>query len=414
MQGQIPNDMDQCYCEKQDKWLKSGEFYTYRDGSKTKMCKKCLTMHVDPFKPETYTWLLKEMDVPYIEGEWKTLVDKDFAKKGPKKMSGTAIFGKYISKMKLQQFKNYRWADTEKLRHDLNEKNAAARREETEADKEFKEELQKKFDAGEISEAEYKTLMPTEVQNEQVNPTTTEEVYNASMAGNAYDETKFINEKDLPDPAAELTDEDKIYLAMKWGRVYKPNEWVTLERDYKNMMDSFDIQDADTKSSLILICKLNLKANQALDEGDYDGFAKLSRELGNQRKLANFAAVGRKKDEKTDFVDSVGEMVAYCEKYGGQIPEMKITAAKDVVDTIITDQQNYLKSLVYSDPSLAREIEDYIKNKEIQAQQKKDREAAKAQGLDQPEISDDDIADYHAFIHEEQEKDDIIVEGDEA
>jgi hypothetical protein len=371
-------------------------------------------MHVDPFKPETYTWLLKEMDVPYIEGEWKTLVDKDFAKKGPKKMSGTAIFGKYISKMKLQQFKNYRWADTEKLRHDLNEKNAAARREETEADKEFKEELQKKFDAGEISEAEYKTLMPTEVQNEQVNPTTTEEVYNASMAGNAYDETEFINEKDLPDPAAELTDEDKIYLAMKWGRVYKPNEWVTLERDYKNMMDSFDIQDADTKSSLILICKLNLKANQALDEGDYDGFAKLSRELGNQRKLANFAAVGRKKDEKTDFVDSVGEMVAYCEKYGGQIPEMKITAAKDVVDTIITDQQNYLKSLVYSDPSLAREIEDYIKNKEIQAQQKKDREAAKAQGLDQPEISDDDIADYHAFIHEEQEKDDIIVEGNEA
>lgn len=80
--------------------------------------------------------------------------------------------------------------------------------------------------------------MPTEVQNEQVNPTTTEEVYNASMAGNAYDETEFINEKDLPDPAAELTDEDKIYLAMKWGRVYKPNEWVTLERDYKNMMDS--------------------------------------------------------------------------------------------------------------------------------------------------------------------------------
>ena len=85
-----------------------------------------------------------------------------------------------------------------------------------------------------------------------------------------------------------------------------------------------------------------------------------------------------------------------------------------MVDTIITDQQNYLKSLIYSDPSLAREIEDYIKNKEIQAQQKKDREAAKTQGLDQPEISDDDIADYHAFIHEEQEKDDAIVKGDKA
>ena len=39
-------------------------------------------------------------------------------------------------------------------------------------------------------------------------------------------------------------------------------EWIELERDYNNMMASFDIQDADTKNTLILLCKTNLKMNQ--------------------------------------------------------------------------------------------------------------------------------------------------------
>ena len=56
---------------------------------------------------------------------------------------------------------------------------------------------------------------------------------------------------------------------MKWGRTYKPSEWVELEKRYTEMMNSFDIQDADSKNTLILICKTNLKQNQALDMGDY-------------------------------------------------------------------------------------------------------------------------------------------------
>jgi len=55
-----------------------------------------------------------------------------------------------------------------------------------------------------------------------------------------------MDETDLPDPASELTQEDKIFLAMKWGKLYKPSEWVELEKDYQQMMASFDIQDADS------------------------------------------------------------------------------------------------------------------------------------------------------------------------
>ena len=51
-------------------------------------------------------------------------------------------------------------------------------------------------------------------------------------------DSQYMSEDELPDPAAELTTEDKIYLAMKWGRLYKPNEWVILEQKYEEALDN--------------------------------------------------------------------------------------------------------------------------------------------------------------------------------
>jgi hypothetical protein len=45
------------------------QFFTYRDGSKTEMCKECLTMHIDNFDESTYVWLIKKMNIPYIPQE---------------------------------------------------------------------------------------------------------------------------------------------------------------------------------------------------------------------------------------------------------------------------------------------------------------------------------------------------------
>jgi hypothetical protein len=33
-------------------------------------CKKCLTRHVDNYNPDTYLWILQEIDVPYIPDQW--------------------------------------------------------------------------------------------------------------------------------------------------------------------------------------------------------------------------------------------------------------------------------------------------------------------------------------------------------
>ena len=75
----------------------------------------------------------------------------------------------------------------------------------------------------------------------------------------------------------ELTDEDRRYLRLKWGKAYKPEEWIRLEQLYNEMMDSYDIQSAGHIDYLILICKTSLKANQLIDMGDIEGFQKMSK-----------------------------------------------------------------------------------------------------------------------------------------
>ena len=67
---------------------------------------------------------------------------------------------------------------------------------------------------------------------------------------------------------SDLTDEDRKYLCIKWGKSYRPDEWVRLEELYQQMLQSYDIQSAGDINTLKLACKSSLKANQLLDIGD--------------------------------------------------------------------------------------------------------------------------------------------------
>ena len=107
------------YCEKCNRTKSAEEFYSsnnlekYPNDGKLHQCKKCLTMHVDNWDPETYLWILQEIDVPYIPDEWNKLM-ATYAKDN-KKLSGMTILGRYLSKMKLKQFRDFRWKDNDFL-----------------------------------------------------------------------------------------------------------------------------------------------------------------------------------------------------------------------------------------------------------------------------------------------------------
>jgi hypothetical protein len=66
-------------------------------------------MHLDNWNPDTFLWILEELDVPWVPDEWNAVMAK-YAK-DPAKLTGTSILGRYLSRMKLKQYKDFRWAD---------------------------------------------------------------------------------------------------------------------------------------------------------------------------------------------------------------------------------------------------------------------------------------------------------------
>lgn len=389
----------QLFCQKCQKMLSENSFYQYKDGTKCELCKPCLTMHIDNFDPSTFLWILEKFDVPYIEAEWNVLRDRAYTK-NPAKMNGMSVLGKYLSKMKLRQWKDYSWSDTEKFKEEA-EKLISEHKDEKLQEK--IEQMKEAYNAGEISESQLKTytesIMPESyashpVQNEAVN----------------YTEPKEVT---LEEMGVELTDEDIAYLTLEWGPLYSPTEWVTLEKMKKDYMDSFDILDPGRRDTLKKICKTSLKMDQAIDGGDIETYQKLAKVFDSLMKSGKFTQAQNKDSENADAFDSVGAIVALCEKEGGIIPKWDISVPMDVVDTVINDMKNYTKSLIYEDKSLAQQIEIYLKKRENLDQMKKNKEKAEAEGLDCVEVNDEDYLEHSERVINEQEHDvQIYNDGD--
>lgn len=393
-------------CQKCGRTMEDLKFYSYRNGDKTEMCKQCLTMHVDNFDPDTFLWILQKLDAPWVPVFWNKIRDRQYTKHGGK-LKGTSVIGKYLSQVKLKQYKKYTWATSQELQQEVSKKQGV--------DKEMlaaqQQQIKQQFEKGEISQAQYRTLVTTEFQkqNEYIMLPKIPQQEDAIGKDNAFNENDFFPQEELPDLAADLTLEDKKYLVMKWGRTYKMNQLIELQKKYTQMTNSFDIQDADSKNSLILICKTYLKMNQALDCGDVEGYGKYSRTYDMLRKSAKFTAA-QNKENKSEVVDSVGELVAFCQKHGGKIPRFQIKQP-DAIDKIIDDLKEYNRSLIYEDSALARQIQDYLKQARAAQAKKEDTILAKEQGFDVPQLTEQDTLAYKEFLRQQVNETEKITGG---
>jgi hypothetical protein len=97
------------------------------------------------------------------------------------------------------------------------------------------------------------------------------------LESNDNDDEDYFGRDDDFSSDIDLTDEDRIYLRLKWGKTYKPDEWVWLEQLYNEMLESYDIQSAGHIDNLKLLCKTSLKCNQLIDVGDIEGYQKMSK-----------------------------------------------------------------------------------------------------------------------------------------
>ena len=375
--------MDSCYCEKCNRTQSPDNFYSsnnlekYPNEGKLNLCKKCLTMHVDNWNSDTYLWILQEIDVPYVPDEWNKLLAKYAQDRS--KLTGVTILGRYLSKMKLKQFKDYRWKDTEYLQSITNKK--------------IEETMKRSgYDAQQIAEAIHKATFAVPVQPVMPPPQNYEE-------GPMEDYFAMMSGADEDDMSQDLTDEDRTYLRLKWGKTYKPEEWVRLEQLYEEMMGSYDIQTAGHIDTLKLMCKTSLKANQLLDIGDVDGAQKMVKMYDSLMKSGKFTAQ-QNKEEHGEFVDSISELVAICET-DGFIPRYYTDGPQDKVDRVLQDMQGYTRTLVTEEMNLGALIERAVK----QIEEDREREAN-----DESEAADDDEIMENALFSEEAEK--VITDGD--
>ena len=379
------------YCEKCNKTMGGDQFYTsnntekYKEDGKLPQCKKCITMHVDNWNPDTYMWILQECDVPYIPEEWNKLMNT-YAK-DKSKVTGTTILGRYLSKMKLKQWRDYRWKDTQFLQDMANKK--------------IEETMKRSgYDAQQIAEAIDKASVPL--------PDKPLEAY---AAADIEDFGFGTIEEDPIEDDLDLTEEDKTYLRLKWGKAYKPDEWVKLEQLYNEMMESYDIQSAGHIDTLKLVCKTSLKCNQLVDIGDVEGFQKMSKVYDQLMKSGKFTAAQNKADSG-EYVDSISELVEICETEGF-IPRYYIDQPNDRVDETLLDIKNYTHTLVTEEMNLGNLIENAVK--EMARQEAKEEDEDIEEEIDSYEDADalkeEDFEEYRDFIEDELEADDQLLKS---
>ena len=382
--------IDKITCYKCGRSKAEKEFFKMRTGERHTMCKSCLTMHIDNNDPSTFCWILEQFDVPFIEQDWRDLANKIYLK-NPASFGSSSVIGQYIRMMNMSQYKDYCYADSDKLNFENQkiQQLAAQNSEALEAD------LKDRLERGEISQAEYDTLSPMR----------REELASADKAlpslNFGIDETKI---------GEQIDEEEKLYLITKWGPLYKPSEWIKMEQMYNSYAEEYDL-NIDREETLKHMCKTSLKLEQSIDLGDTQGAKNYATMLDTFRKSGKFTEAQNRED-RTRYLDSIGELALLCEREGGIIEQFQIGCddyPEDKVDFTMKDMKNYTRSLVVNELGLGDLIESYIQKleqaKEESEKNLEDDFVLSAEDEERNSITNDEAIEFQEYLENEIEKD---------
>lgn len=393
--------MEKRQCERCQKTINIDNFYVskrtdkYPDNGVVNKCKSCYTAHINNWEPSTFQSLLEDIDVPYIPSEWNGLLERYGA--DPKKTSTMAIFGRYLSKMKLKQYSDYGYADTEKIAGEAAKKvQLAAAREEA-------------------HRLRYQTILGGEVPTGQIQTDISllndddlamlfahpEEIAKMNEGFASADAQKAIAQQNaMPSLEDQVSLEDRLALKLKWGKLYSIEELLTMEKLYRDMMESYEITTASHIDYLKKICKTSVKFDQALDVNDTDGMSKLQKAYDSLMKSANFTAAQNKSAAQNDY-EAVCELIVMCEERGF-IPRFDLTVERDIADITLGDMKRYTHTLITQEQGLGNLIETAIAAM-MREEEKEDEELALVDDLDtlldlEHAVVDEDYEEFGDFV----------------
>lgn len=299
-------------------FFKTGRLDKFPEG-RLPHCKTCCTMGVQDNDLSTFLGILKEIDVPFIPSEWRSLLVK-------KTIGGPSILGKYVSKMRLNQFKKYHWEDSTQLTANETESILAALRQESGTETEAEDKLD--------------VLMSMSDFTPQQMGAMTSKPDIASLYGLTAETSKY-----------RLTTEEIDKLKIEWGADYKEEEFLQLEQLFNDMKAAYVIQDPIAISNAKMIAKMTMKMNKFLDIDDVESVSKIARQLDLYIKSANLAPVQQKDRQSTTF--AISQLAFLVEHEGGFIPEFYIEQPNDAIDMILKDMQEYTEYLVRGESNIS-------------------------------------------------------------
>lgn len=147
-----------------------------------------------------------------------------------------------------------------------------------------------------------------------------------------------------------------------------------------------------------------------------EGFQKMQKAYDSLMKSGKFTAA-QNKGESGEFVDSIGELVALCEREGF-IPRYYTDGPQDKVDKTLQDLQQYTRTLVTEEMNLGNMIEaslrEIVKDKERESHiDVEDADEDKLFNYEGSiELLDEDYVEYNEMIEADQEEDEqMLKEG---
>ena len=392
--------MEKRTCQKCNRFLNIDQFYrsrnleAYPPEGYLPVCKKCFTMHLNNWEPSSITPLLEIMDVPYIPEEWEALLQR--YGQDPKKTSQTAIFGRYLSKMKLKQFSDYRFADSERILEEREkQKQIAAARDES---------YRLRYAA--IQDGNVLDKVNTDISllsDDEILELFPQVEYQQQLQQGFLGTQQFQQVPQEPSVEDQIPIEDKMKLSIKWGKTYTVNEWLTMERMYRDMLESYEIKTASHLDYLKMICKTSLKMNQSIDVNDFEGYNKLAKVYDSLMKSAKFTAAQNKTESDNEF-QAVSELILMAEEEGF-IPRFDVSVPQDIIDATMRDMERYLNTLVREEQGLGNLIEVAISQMKREEEANAELEAAlEGENFVEEDLTDEDYIDFYEFQEEDDEE----------
>jgi hypothetical protein len=156
-----------------------------------------------------------------------------------------------------------------------------------------------------------------------------------------FDDVDEIDEIVTDNGTIKLTKE----IALKFGSGYSNREYLQMEKFYKDMCMTHDIDTPQLKKQLIYLCKLQVWMDRALEQGNDTAFKNYNDRYEKILDSSGFKPKDRKSSSESSGIRSFSVIFEEVEK-NGYVEPKPIEERMDLVDLAILAHLNYVRQLL--------------------------------------------------------------------